>query len=101
MPDFQKTFEERGEEVDFLLVSLDFPSENEKVARYIEKKKISIPGYHLDETDGNVWIPQVSKEWRGHIPATLVYNKATGYRNFVIGGLSKKELNNLIDEASK
>lgn len=100
MPDFQKTYEELGDRVDFLLVSLDFPTINDKVEKFVKKKKITIPGYHLDETDGNVWIPQVSKEWRGHIPATLIYNKSTGYREFRVGGLSKSELNKLIDEAS-
>jgi len=97
MPDFQKTYEDLVEEVDFLLVSLDFPSENERVNKYIQKKKITIPGYQIDETDGNSWIPQVSKEWLGHIPATLVYNKSTGFNKIHIGGLYASELKDFIN----
>ena len=29
----------------------------------------------LDDPDMNAWIPEVSTEWSGSLPATLIYNK--------------------------
>ena len=29
----------------------------------------------LNDVDSNAWIPKVSEDWSGAIPATIIYNK--------------------------
>lgn len=67
--------------VKVILVSLDFPEHLEKgVIPFIEKYGLKSEIVILDDTDSNTWIPLVSKEWSGAIPATLLISN--GERNF-------------------
>ncbi len=62
--------------VEVILVSLDFPKKYETTLKpYIKDKKIKSKVIALNDTDSNSWIPQISEEWSGAIPATLIYNK--------------------------
>ena len=66
------------EKVKVLLVSLDFPNKIEKqVIPFVEKNNIQSQVVLLDDDDSNTWIPMVSEEWSGAIPATIIYNKTT------------------------
>lgn len=62
--------------VEVILVSLDFPKQyKKKLEPFIEKHKLASKVVALNDTDSNSWIPKVSEDWSGAIPATIIYNK--------------------------
>ncbi len=64
------------EKVKVVLVSIDFPEYlYSKVIPFIEKNKLTSEVILLNDTDANTWIPKVSEQWEGSIPATLIFNK--------------------------
>lgn len=66
----------RDKNVKVLLVSLDFPTKiKEQLIPFIIIKNLSTEVIVLDDPDQNSWIPLVSEEWSGAIPATLIYSK--------------------------
>jgi thiol-disulfide isomerase/thioredoxin len=69
-----KTYAKQGVEV--LLVSLDFPKQYEtKLKPYIKEKNLKSKVVALNDVDSNYWIPKISEDWTGALPATLIYNK--------------------------
>lgn len=92
LPHFEKVADEYPEsEVDFALVSLDFPSQADKRLReFIPKHKISLPVFLMTETDYDLWIPMVDKSWQGNLPATLIFKENT--RIFIPEVLNEEEL---------
>ena len=56
------------------------------------KNKIQSQVVILDDPKQNDWIPKVSEEWGGGIPATLIYNEDK--RTFYERGFTYEELNN-------
>lgn len=77
MPDFMRLNDEmRDKPFKMILISLDFPSQIEsRLKPYISENNIDAEVIVLDDPDSNAWIPMVSDEWSGAIPATLVYNR--------------------------
>jgi thiol-disulfide isomerase/thioredoxin len=62
--------------VEVILVSLDFPKKYESSLKpFIRKKNLKSKVVALNDTDSNKWIPKISEEWSGAIPATLIFNK--------------------------
>ena len=58
-----------------ILVSLDFPSHIEsKLRPYLKRNKIKSKVVLLDDSRMNTWVPKVSENWDGGIPATLIVN---------------------------
>ena len=56
-----------------VLVSLDFPDKLEPaVVPFLKKNDIKSTVVLLDDADANSWIPAISKEWSGAIPATVM-----------------------------
>lgn len=63
------------EKVKVLLVSLDFKEDLKiKLIPFIATKKIKSEVLLLDELNANYFIPRVSNNWSGAIPATLIVN---------------------------
>jgi len=61
------------DKVKVVLVSLDFPENIKKaVVPFIEKQDLQSDIVLLDDTNANEWIPKVSEEWTGAIPATVI-----------------------------
>ncbi len=59
-----------------IFVSLDFPKQiQKKLIPFLQKNKLPGDMMVLDDSDANTWIPKVSEEWSGAIPATVVYNQ--------------------------
>lgn len=91
--------EHTGDKMELLLVSVDakevYPN---RLQKFIKKHRFRSNFIWLDESDANFFIPSISSEWTGSIPATLFINKKTGKRLFVESELSKKELENLLVE---
>jgi thiol-disulfide isomerase/thioredoxin len=69
-----KLYKEKNVEV--LLVSLDFPKKIEsKLIPFLEKKGIKSKVVLLDDTNEQFWIRDISEDWSGALPGTLIYNK--------------------------
>ena len=79
LPAFEKLASNYSDKkVKLLLVSLDFPDKLEsQVIPFIERNNIQSEVVLLDDADANSWIPKVSPQWSGAIPATIIYKKAT------------------------
>ena len=78
------------------LINLDFADKLDKVDAFIARKNMKSDVLLLDEIDYNSWIDKVDKSWEGAIPATLIYNPATGKRIFTQHELKEGELEKLI-----
>lgn len=75
LPAFEKIASDYSDEkVKVLLVSLDFPDKLDgQVIPFIKKNNIQSEVVLLDDPDANSWIPKVSPQWSGAIPATVIY----------------------------
>ena len=62
--------------VEVLLVSLDFPKKYDSHLKpFIETNQLKSKVVALNDMDSNTWIPAISPDWSGAIPATLIFNK--------------------------
>ena len=77
LPYFEKLDKEyEDENVEVVLVSLDFPKKYEtKLKPFIKKHQLRSELIALNDMDSNYWIPKVEENWSGAIPATLIFNK--------------------------
>lgn len=77
LPHFEKLNNQyKNQNVEVLLVSLDFPSQyDKKLKPFIAKHQLKSKILVLDDVDQNSWIPKVDSNWDGAIPVTLIYNK--------------------------
>lgn len=77
LPYFEKIKQEyASENVEVLLVSLDFPKQVEKkLIPFINKKQLQSEVVLLNDINENVWIKAIDSTWSGALPATLIYNK--------------------------
>ena len=75
LPYFEKLHETyTSKNVEVILVSLDFPHLYEsKLKPFIIDRKLKSKVIALDDVDMNTWIPKVSEDWSGSIPATVIY----------------------------
>ncbi|WP_046758634.1 TlpA family protein disulfide reductase [Kordia jejudonensis] len=89
LPYFEAVNEEyKDKNVKVLLVSLDFNLK--KLNTFLAKNELKSEKVLLDDPDQNAWIPKVSKDWSGAIPATVIYGK--GKRKFYEHSFTKAEL---------
>ncbi len=66
----------KDRKVEVILVSLDFPNKyDSNLKPFIVKHQLKSKVVALNDTDANRWIPEISEDWSGAIPATLIYNK--------------------------
>ena len=77
LPAFEKIASDySSKKVKILLVSLDFSDKIEsQVIPFIQRNNIKSEVVLLDDADANSWIPKVSPQWSGAIPATVIYKK--------------------------
>ncbi len=77
LPYFEKLDKEyENENVEVVLVSLDFPKKYDtKLKPFIKKHQLRSELFALNDMDSNYWIPKVEENWSGAIPATLIFNK--------------------------
>lgn len=92
LPAFESINEKYGDKgVEVILVSLDFSEKLEsQVVPFVEKHGLESDVVLLDDVDSNSWIPKVSENWSGAIPATLIYNN--NERKFYEGSFTYEEL---------
>jgi thiol-disulfide isomerase/thioredoxin len=87
----------RGQKVEVILVSLDFPRQyDSKLKPFIQDKNLRSEVIALNDTDMNTWIPQIDERWSGAIPATLIYNEDK--REFFEKSFSEQELQTLLKQ---
>ncbi|MEM9078021.1 MAG: TlpA disulfide reductase family protein [Bacteroidota bacterium] len=98
LPYFEKVNAEfKDDNVKVVLVSLDMPSMwKSRLEPFVEKKGLQSEVVILDDPKQNTWIPKVSEEWGGGIPATLIYNKSK--RSFYERGFTYEELTNELNQ---
>ena len=81
------------ENVDVLLVSLDFPKHKKKrLIPFVKKHKLQSKVVHLDDEDEDYWINEISATWSGALPASLIYSQIR--RRFYEQSFTKDELFN-------
>ena len=84
-------------DVKVILVSLDFPSQiKTRLIPYLKKNKINSNVILLDDSEINSWVPKVSKDWDGGIPATLIINNSS--YSFYPKPFDKEELTLELDQ---
>jgi len=76
LPYFETIRTQYPDEVDVLLISLDFPNQIEtKLKPFLKDKQLKSKVVVLDDVDMNAWIPQIDPNWDGAIPVTLIFNE--------------------------
>lgn len=79
--------------VKLVLVSLDLKEAYpHTVTRFVKARKLTVPVVFLDETNADLFVPLVNKDWSGAIPASLFINPVKGYRHFIEDELSREKL---------
>jgi len=99
LPDFQQKVNESDKsKVDFLFISLDFPSDGlKKLTPFMKKNNYTFKVLLMTETDANSWIDLVDPSWQGNIPATLFYNNARKVHHFISESIDKSILDKTIN----
>lgn len=93
IPHFQELAAQyKAQGVRLLLVSLDLPEDYKKIPEVARKRGIGAPLAYLDETNADLFCPRVDSSWTGALPATLLLNRASGYRHFIEAALSRTQL---------
>jgi thiol-disulfide isomerase/thioredoxin len=96
LPAFEKIYNTyKNQDVELILVSLDFPNQIEsRVIPFIKKNNLKGNVVLMADPDQNTWIPKVDETWSGAIPATLIYTKNS--RKFYEQSFTFEELKNEI-----
>jgi hypothetical protein len=91
LPHFEEAAQELKEEkVKFLLVSMDFPSQADRLDDFIAKYNVRLPVALMTNIDYDLWLRKVDEDWQGNLPATLIYSGER--RIFIPKMLDKHEL---------
>jgi thiol-disulfide isomerase/thioredoxin len=92
----------KGQNVKVLLVTMDFKEELQtKVIPFLQKKKLHAEVLLLDEVNGNYFIPKISNDWTGAIPATLIINNKKKFTHFFEKKVTFELLKNEIESVPK
>ena len=85
-----------SEQLEVILVSIDFKNQLEKRLRpFVKKKELQSRVVHLADPKPNKWIDRVDESWSGAIPATYVYN-ANSHQFFEQEFHSLQELEDIV-----
>ncbi|MEO0895106.1 MAG: TlpA disulfide reductase family protein [Bacteroidota bacterium] len=103
LPYFQKLDSVYADKkVKVVLISIDDPEMIEPMVKpFVKRRKITQPVYVLTDPKQNDWIPQISEEWSGAIPATLIMNNEEGIVSFKEQSFTYEELSEWVDEVLK
>ncbi len=98
LPAFEKVAAEYDRsKVEFIMVSLDFPSQIEtQLIPFLKKRQITLDVSVMMETDHNLWIEKVDPSWQGNIPSTLFFNNSDRKRHFHPGEIDENEIRKMI-----
>jgi thiol-disulfide isomerase/thioredoxin len=91
LPNFE-ALGEKYDQIEVILINLDFVEGLDKVKKFSDKRALKSKVILLDEIDYNSWIDQVSTDWSGAIPATIIVGPHAASKKFIEGELSASEL---------
>lgn len=84
--------------VDFIMVSLDFPSQVEsQLLPFLKRNKVTLKVAVMMDLDYNSWIDKVDSSWQGDIPATIIFNNRKKFRQFHVGEVDESTLKKMIN----
>lgn len=87
----------KSQKVKLVLISLDLPSYYPaRIANFVKQQQWNTEIAWLNETNADHFCPMIDSSWSGAIPATVVINKARGYKKFWEGELREEVLNKAI-----
>jgi thiol-disulfide isomerase/thioredoxin len=94
LPHFEKLQSEyKDQPLKVLLISLDLKSKlNKVVVPFVKRNKLLNEVFLLNETNEQVYIDRISKDWSGALPATLIYNRKNNIRKLYEKEFSYAEL---------
>ncbi len=88
--------------VHVILISLDFDTDLEtKLVPFLQRKGIHTEVWLMRDLNYNDWMPLVSSDWDGAIPATLLVSADRQEKTFFSGELSQKTLFKKIEQLLK
>ena len=91
----------KDKKVKLLLVSLDLPDYYPaKIAAFVKKNHFNTNIAWLSETNADIFCPMIDKKWSGAIPATIIVNGKTGFRNFFEDDIKAEEFETIIKLAT-
>ncbi len=98
LPGFQQVVKESDtSKVDFLFVSLDFPSDaDKKLSAFLKKNNYTFRVALMTDSDYDSWIDEVDPGWQGGIPATLFFNRDRKLHQFISEPMDKNKLEKTI-----
>lgn len=96
LPHFDE-LETQNENIKVYLISLDFPDQLDKVKNFVVKRSLQSDVLFLNEKDPDDYMPKISEEWTGAIPATL-FVTGLGKTYFHEKAFSKEELKNTVEK---
>jgi thiol-disulfide isomerase/thioredoxin len=83
LPDFDSIAKTCDPIVKILFISMDFKEDLQtKVVSFLKKRPLHSEVLLLDEVNGNYFIPRISEQWTGAIPATLILNNKKKHKEF-------------------
>lgn len=83
--------------VEVVLISLDFVQDEAKVRKFVERKKLQSQVLLLNEKDYDSYMSKIDESWSGAIPATL-FVTATGKKHFYEKPFTASELENTLNQ---
>jgi thiol-disulfide isomerase/thioredoxin len=89
----------KTEKIRVILVSMDYFSDLEsKLKPFVTKNKIRSKVVLLNEPELESWVDQLTPEWSGAVPMTLMLNNQKKIRHFTEKPLTETELNLLVNQ---
>ena len=83
--------------VEVILISLDFVQDEAKVRKFVERKKLQSQVLLLNEKDYDSYMSKIDESWSGAIPATL-FVTASGKKHFYEKPFTASELENTLNQ---
>ena len=97
LPNFE-AIHNKYDQAEVILINLDFVEGLGKVKRFVKDKELKSRIILLDEIDYNSWIDQVSTDWTGTIPATIIIGPRAVSKKFLEGELTVSELEKALEQ---
>ena len=101
LPDIQKLFYKYKDDVDFLNLTVDLSSKVDSVVLpFLEKEKINMPVFVVDEKSGIEIMKMLSSKWNGGIPASFIFDKYGKMEIYILGRQSFENISKGIDSVN-
>jgi thiol-disulfide isomerase/thioredoxin len=98
LPDFEKLTQAYADKkVKVILASNDFSKQIEtRLKPFVKQQNLKSLVVFINEKTPNDWMPFISEEWDGNIPATLIVKGSIGFYMFVPQQMNYEDLEKII-----